>query len=92
MDTLDIAMLAILIAMIVIAIFTGVVQKKFKTKNELYALKQSSSQKTGAQIAQEILRKKDWRNVLSVVGVSLDWGVGMYMDANRSRRRERFKI
>ncbi len=56
-------------AMILIAVITVSVQKSFQEKNQKYALQQSSTQKTGAQVAQEMLAKNGITNVQVIAGV-----------------------
>ncbi len=67
-DKYFMAMTILLILFIVFAILTIVIQKQFQKKNEIHALKQSSSQKTGAQVAQMILDKNGISNVRVVLG------------------------
>lgn len=67
-NTYFILMTALLIAFIACAILTIVIQKSFRNKNEIHALKQSSSQKTGAQVAQMILDKNGINNVRVIQG------------------------
>ncbi len=54
--------------MILVAILTVSIQKSFMKKNEFYALKQSSNQKTGYEVAQAILKKNGITNVSVVKG------------------------
>ncbi len=55
-------------AIIIMAFVTISVQKSFQEKNQKYALKQSSTQKTGAQVAQEILAANGITDVRVIVG------------------------
>ncbi len=63
-----VASLGLLIGFIVVAILTIVIQKRFQEKNQQYALKQSSTQKTGAEVARMILEKNNITNVRVVAG------------------------
>lgn len=56
-------------AMILVSIITLSIQKSFKEKNQKYALSQSSTQKTGSQIAKEILNKNGINNIRIVQGI-----------------------
>lgn len=58
----------IFILIIVMAFVTVSVQKTFQEKNQKYALKQSSTQKTGAQVALEILAANGITDVQVIVG------------------------
>ena len=58
----------IFLGIIAMAFITISVQKTFLTKNKKYALKQSSSQMTGAQVAQAILDKNGISNVKVTIG------------------------
>ena len=58
----------IFFAIIVMAFITVSVQKAFQEKNKKYALKQSSSQKTGAEVARAILEKNGITNVKVIKG------------------------
>ncbi len=60
--------LGLFVAMIVLAISTIMIQKAFREKNKQYALKQSSTEKTGFQVAREILNKNGLSNVNVVIG------------------------
>ncbi len=62
-------MLGLVIAMLVVAVMTISIQKAFQEKNKEFALKQTSTQKTGAQVAQEMLAKNGITNVKVVSGV-----------------------
>ncbi len=62
-------MLGLVIGMLVVAMLTMSVQKAFQEKNREFALKQNSTQKTGAQIAQEMLAKNGITNVKVIAGV-----------------------
>jgi len=53
----------------VIAITTILVQKTFIKKNQEYALKQSSTQTTGAEVARKVLAKHGINNVRIILGV-----------------------
>ncbi|BDU67476.1 MAG: zinc metallopeptidase [Candidatus Tyloplasma litorale] len=55
-------------AIIAISVVTVTIHKKFNEKNQKYSLKQSSSQKTGQQIAREILQKNGIQNVKVILG------------------------
>ncbi len=59
----------LIFAMLFVAVLTTVVHKKFMEKNQTYALKQTSNQKTGAQVANEILAKNGITDVRVVSGV-----------------------
>ncbi len=61
-------LLIVFFAIIVMAFVTMSVQKAFMEKNAKYSMQQSSSQKTGAQVAQEILAKNGITNVRVVQG------------------------
>ncbi len=69
MDTLEIWLIVLFFAMLAMAIVTVIVQKSFHEKNQIYALKQSSKQKTGSQVALEILAKNGITDVRVISGV-----------------------
>jgi len=50
------------------AFITVSIQKAFQEKNKKYALKQSSSQRTGAEVARAILEKNGITNVKVIKG------------------------
>ncbi len=58
----------IFFGIIIMAFITISVQKAFFEKNKVYALKQSSSQKTGAEVAKAILDKNGITNVKITIG------------------------
>ncbi len=66
--TLDTWFWILFFAMIAIAVITVSVQKAFHEKNAKYAVKQTSSQKTGAQVAQEMLTKNGITDVRVISG------------------------
>lgn len=68
MNTLNIALITLFVLMIVLAFVTISVQKAFIRKNEVFALKQSSKQRTGVQVAQMILEKNGITNIKVIVG------------------------
>lgn len=67
-ETYGLIMWILFFAFIAAAILTIVVQKSFQKKNEIHALKQSSGQKTGAQVAAMILEKNGITNIRVVIG------------------------
>ncbi len=67
-QTYGLIMWILFIAFIVMSVLTIVVQKSFQKKNEIHALKQSSGQKTGAQVAAMILEKNNITDVRIVSG------------------------
>ncbi len=68
MVELEIILLALFLAIIILSILTIVIQKRFHEKNKVYALKQSSTEKTGYQTAREILDKNGLQNVQVLIG------------------------
>lgn len=67
-DELYLSMWIIFFLIIGLTILMLAVQKSFIKKNEMFALKQSSSQKTGAQVSQMILNKNGITNINVVRG------------------------
>lgn len=68
METIDWIMFGFIIAIIFMAVLTIYVQKAFIKKNEIYSLKQSSQQKTGAEVARVILSKNGITNIKILSG------------------------
>ncbi len=58
----------LIIGMLVVAVLTVSIQKTFHQKNQQFALKQSSTQKTGAQVANEILAANGITDVKVIAG------------------------
>lgn len=67
-ETLNTWLWILLFAMIGLSIVTVMVQKAFHEKNAKFAVKQSSSQKTGAQVAKEMLAKNGITDVKVILG------------------------
>ena len=68
MENINWVFIGIIIGIIAIALLTYFVHHLFIKRNEQYALQQSSSQKTGAEVAKMILAKKNITNVQVLIG------------------------
>ncbi len=67
-QTLYTVLWVLIIAMLVVAVLTVSIQKKFHEKNQKYAMKPSSSGKTGAQVALDMLQKNGITDVKVIKG------------------------